>query len=225
VKVRQLVKVRRLLARQFDGKLAVADAGAEIFSVAGGRLLAIGRDDGIGVGLKRQAEALKIADNILWLGERADVEELLAASDIFVLPSHQEGFSNALLEAMASNVAPIATAVGGNVDAVTDNETGLLVPPNDPPSLASAILRLAKDQTLRRRLADAARLCVDQHFSLNACVDRYEKLYRAMSEPNPKPFGEIVAVGGGASGPPVLRRPRAGAKQSPPPPLQAQGQQ
>src|SRR5208282_1725368 len=65
------------------------------------RLLAIGRDDGIGAELKRQAKALKISDNILWLGERADVGELLAASDIFVLPSHQEGFSNALLEAMA----------------------------------------------------------------------------------------------------------------------------
>lgn len=163
------------------------------------RLFAIGRDDGIGAELKRQAEALKISDNILWLGERADVGELLAACDIFVLPSHQEGFSNALLEAMAANVAPIATEVGGNVDAVTDNETGVLARPNDPASLAAAILRLAQDEALRRHLADAARLRVQQRFALDACVDRYEKLYRAMSEPNPKPIGEILANGNGAS--------------------------
>jgi glycosyltransferase involved in cell wall biosynthesis len=158
------------------------------------RLLAIGRDDGIGAELKRQAETLKVSDNILWLGERADVGELLAASDIFVLPSHQEGFSNALLEAMAANIAPIATAVGGNVDAVTDNETGLLVPPNDPVALATAILRLAEDEALRRRLADAARLRVQQRFSLDACVDRYERLYRGLRESNPKPVGEILAA-------------------------------
>jgi glycosyltransferase involved in cell wall biosynthesis len=160
------------------------------------RLLAVGRDDGIGAELKRQAETLKIADNIVWLGERADVGELLAASDIFVLPSHQEGFSNALLEAMAANVAPIATQIGGNIDAVTDDNTGLLVPPNDPASLAAAILRLAQDEALRRRLAAAARLRVQQCFALDACVTRYERLYRAMSEPRPKPIGEILAGGG-----------------------------
>jgi len=156
------------------------------------RLLAVGRDDGIGLELKRQAEELEIAERILWLGERPDVGDLLAASDIFVLPSHQEGFSNALLEAMAAPVAPIATAIGGNVDAVTDNKTGLLVAPGDPASLAAAILRLANDPALRRSLADAARLRVRHSFTLDACVGRYAKLYRAISEPNPKPIGEIL---------------------------------
>jgi len=162
------------------------------------RLLAIGRDDGVGAELQRQAQAAQISENILWLGERTDVGDLLAASDIFVLPSHQEGFSNALLEAMAANLAPIATAVGGNLDAVTDNETGLLVRPKHPESLAAAILRLAQDAPLRRRLADAARLRVQQRFALDACVGRYETLYRAMSEPDPKPVGEILANGDGA---------------------------
>ncbi len=66
------------------------------------KLLAIGRDDGVGAELKRQAEAAHLSGNVIWLGQRPDVEALLAASDIFVLPSHQEGFSNALLEAMAA---------------------------------------------------------------------------------------------------------------------------
>lgn len=159
------------------------------------RLLAIGRDDGIGAELQQRAEKLNISANILWLGERSEVAELLAASDIFVLPSHQEGFSNALLEAMAANVAAVATAVGGNLDAVVDNETGLLVRAKEPGALAAAILRLAKDAALRRRFADAARLRLQQRFSLDACVGRYERLYRAMNEPSPKPISEILGDG------------------------------
>ena len=156
-------------------------------------LLAIGRDGGIGADLRRRAEALNISANILWLGERSDAGDLLAASDVFALPSHQEGFSNALLEAMAANVAAVATAVGGNVDAVLDNETGLLVPPRDPAALAAAIARLANGQALRRRLADAAHQRVKQRFSLTACVERYERLYRALIEPAPAPINEILA--------------------------------
>lgn len=157
------------------------------------RMLAVGRDGGVGAELKRQAEAANVAANIVWLGERSDVGALLAASDIFVLASHQEGFSNALLEAMAAAVPAVATTVGGNLDAVADNETGLLVRPSDPDALAAALLRLAKDPALRRRLGDAARLRVQQRFSLDACVTRYEKMYRALAEPAPRPIAEVLA--------------------------------
>jgi len=155
-------------------------------------LLLIGRNDGAGVDLKRQADALGVSDRILWLGERSDVGGLLGVSDIFVLPSHQEGFSNALLEAMAAAVPAVATAVGGNIDAVADGETGLLVRPKDPVALAAAILRLAKDPQLCRRLGQAARLRVQRHFSLDACVTRYERMYRGLNEPAPRPIGEIL---------------------------------
>ncbi len=158
------------------------------------RLLAIGRDDGIGAELKRHAEDLNISNNISWLGELSDVGRLLAASDVFVLPSHQEGFSNALLEAMAASLPVIATAVGGNIDAVRDNATGVLVNVEDPKGLAAAILRLAEDPALRRRLGDAARLRVEQHFSLDACVERHEKLYRAVTEAAAPPIGEILTA-------------------------------
>lgn len=159
------------------------------------RLLAIGRDEGIGAELKQRAQALNISANIMWLGEQSGVEHLLGASDIFVLPSHQEGFSNALLEAMSAGVPAIATAVGGNVDAVIDNESGLLVRASDPRAMAAAIQKLASDPALRRRLADAARFRVQQHYSMDACVGRYETLYRAMSEPEPRPLSEILADG------------------------------
>lgn len=155
-------------------------------------LLVIGRDDGAGADLKRQADALGVSGHILWLGERSDVGGLLGVSDIFVLPSHQEGFSNALLEAMAAAVPAVATAVGGNVDAVADGETGLLVQPKDAEALAAAILQLAQDPPLRRRLGQAARLRAQRHFSLDACVARYERMYRALNEPAPRPVGEIL---------------------------------
>jgi glycosyltransferase involved in cell wall biosynthesis len=140
-------------------------------------LLVIGRDDGIGPELKALADALGIAGNIIWYGEQSAVDDFLRASDIFILPSHEEGFSNALLEAMETELAVIATAVGGNVDAVVDEESGLLVRANHPRALAAAILRLANDPALRHRFAQAARHRVQQHYSLDTCVDNYEKLY------------------------------------------------
>jgi glycosyltransferase involved in cell wall biosynthesis len=158
-------------------------------------LLVIGRDDGIGAELKARADALEIAGNIIWFDEQSAVEDFLRASDIFVLPSHEEGFSNALLEAMATGLPVIATAVGGNIDAVVDNESGLLVSPNNPSALAAAILRLASDATLRQHFADAARRRVQRHFSLDTCVDNYEKLYRLMNETDPRPLSEIFADG------------------------------
>jgi glycosyltransferase involved in cell wall biosynthesis len=157
------------------------------------RLLIIGRDDGIRGELERRAQALGIGAKIMWIGERSDVGDLLAASDLFVLPSHQEGFSNALLEAMGAGLAVVATAVGGNVDAVVDEVTGLLVRPREPRSLAAAVLRLAKDPGLRRRFGDAARQRVERYFSLDACVGSYEKLYRALDAPEPRPVAEILA--------------------------------
>jgi len=167
--------------------------------------LAIGRDFGIRGELEHRAQALGISDNIKWLGEQAAAERLLPAGDIFVLPSHQEGFSNALLEAMAASLAVIATAVGGNLDAIVDNECGLLVPPHDPAALAAGLVQLASDSGLRYRLAGAARRRVEQRFTLGACVDRYEKLYRAMAAPNPAHLGEILVddMGQAADRPPI----------------------
>lgn len=157
-------------------------------------LLVIGRDDGIGGELKDRARALGLPDNIIWLGEQAGVDEFLHASDIFVLPSREEGFSNALLEAMAVGVPVIATAVGGNRDAVTDGESGLLVRPGNPSALGGAILKLALDSTLRARLGASARQRVRDCFSLDACVSRYEALYREINEQRPKPIKDILAA-------------------------------
>jgi glycosyltransferase involved in cell wall biosynthesis len=155
-------------------------------------LLVIGRDTGIGAELRDRAKSLGLANNISWLGEQVAIDEFLRASDIFVLPSHEEGFSNALLEAMANGVSVIATAVGGNRDAVVDEESGLLVPSKDSHALGAAISRLAKDSILRARLGEAGRQRVRDHFSLEACIRRYETLYREVCKQQPESIKDIL---------------------------------
>ena len=81
--------------------------------------------------IERICDDLNIRHSVRFLGVRPDVPALLALADVYVHPSLQEGYSNALLEAMAAGKAVVATAVGGNVEAVSDGVTGLLVPPAD----------------------------------------------------------------------------------------------
>ena len=80
---------------------------------AGWCLLCVGRDNGIGDNLKKEAESYNILSKIVWLGSRTDIPELLNAADIGILASHEEGFSNAILEGMAASLPMIVTDVGG----------------------------------------------------------------------------------------------------------------
>jgi len=146
----------------------------------GWRLLLVGHDEGIGDKLRAQAHALAIDDHVVFLGSRVDVPEILLASDIGILCSHQEGFSNAVLEGMAAGLPMVVTAAGGNPEAVIDGETGIVVPPNNPPRLADGILRLIVDPDLRARFGDAGRVRVAANFSINQCVANYDGLYRML---------------------------------------------
>jgi glycosyltransferase involved in cell wall biosynthesis len=144
------------------------------------RLLVVGRDDGIGSGLSAQAQSLGIKSNVLLLGSRHDVSDLLAASDLSLMSSHQEGFSNSVLEGMAAGLPSIVTDVGGNAEAVIQGESGLVVPPHDPERLAAAIEYLAGAPALRATMGRNARTRVERNFALNACVTRYEELYASL---------------------------------------------
>jgi glycosyltransferase involved in cell wall biosynthesis len=143
-------------------------------------LLAVGRDDGIGSSLRQQADTLNVGKNVRFLGPREDVPELLRISDLGILCSHEEGFSNAILEGMAASLPMVVTDVGGNAEAVEHGATGLVVAARSPSELGAAILRLVKDAALRKRMGQAARNRVEQEFSLEACVAQYEKLYDAV---------------------------------------------
>jgi glycosyltransferase involved in cell wall biosynthesis len=103
--------------------------------------------------------------------------EVLNAFDIIVLPSEQESFSNAILEAMAAGIPVVATRSGGNAELVEHRKTGLLVPPRRPEALARAILSLIKDENLRGRMGCAARRRAEIHFPMEACVRSYEAVY------------------------------------------------
>lgn len=141
------------------------------------RLLCIGRDDGIGGELRQLAEAYGIGQNICWLGSRADVPDLLRISSVGVLCSHQEGFSNAILEGMAAGLPMVVTDVGGNAEAVIDCTTGYVVPAKNPAMLAKALMQVVHDDDFRV-IGERGRRRVDERFSLSACVDAYEALYR-----------------------------------------------
>jgi glycosyltransferase involved in cell wall biosynthesis len=144
----------------------------------GSTLLLAGRDDGMGVALTAQSEAREVIDHVRFLGERNDIADLLAASDIFALASHEEGSPNAVIEAMAAGVATVVTDAGGSPEAV--GEAGLVVPARDPAALADALLRLATDAGLRSRLGAAAAARAAVEFSLETCVSRYLALHGAV---------------------------------------------
>jgi sugar transferase (PEP-CTERM/EpsH1 system associated) len=121
-----------------------------------------------------------VAD-LAWLpGERQDVPDVLRLLDCFVLPSQSEGISNAVLEAMATGLAVVATAVGGNCELIEHGRTGQLVPARDPVALARSITELARDPQRAADLGRAARLEVEQRFSIRAMVARYQGLYDRM---------------------------------------------
>jgi glycosyltransferase involved in cell wall biosynthesis len=127
--------------------------------------------------LTRQARARGVAEHVRFLGRRRDVGDLLAACDVFVLPSRREGLGVAALEAMAAARPVVASAVGGLAEVVENEHTGLLVPAEDPGALAAAIARLLRDPSLCKRLGDAGPAHVRAHFSAERMVDAYEALY------------------------------------------------
>lgn len=144
-------------------------------------LLLVGADHGIKAELKQQATALGIDAHIRWLGRQGDVQPYLAVADIALQASHEEGFSNAILEAMAARLPVIVTAVGGNVEAVVDGETGIVVPPRDPNELAAAIVRLTNNVQLREEMAEAGQQRVVHHFAIGRCADAYRRVYLGLA--------------------------------------------
>jgi len=128
------------------------------------------------------ARARAVADRhaVVCLPFMADVVPLYQLLEIALLPSRIEGFSQALLEAMALGKPVIASAAGGNVDLVRHETDGLLVPPLDPAAWAAAIERLLADPSLAARLGAAARETARVTFSLDRTAERTLELYRSL---------------------------------------------
>lgn len=167
----QTVKHQTLLASAFVRALAIAP---ELRAVA--RLVMVGEGP-----LRGQAQALLDASgagDLAWLpGERSDVADVMRGLNCFVLPSLAEGISNTILEAMATGLPVVATAVGGNAELVDGGRTGELVPSGDVEAMAQALVRLARQPSRAAAMGRAGRAEVEGRFSLQAMVAAYQGLY------------------------------------------------
>jgi len=129
-----------------------------------------------------QVSNLGLERHFIFLGQREDVPEILAACDLAVLPSQAEGLPNAILEYLAAGLAMVATNVGGNTEIVEDGVTGLLVPPDNAELLAAAVLRLLRAPDLACRLGDRGREYVRRTFGFDKLVEQIEGVYSELLE-------------------------------------------
>ncbi|MEY2873271.1 MAG: hypothetical protein RLZZ373_642 [Pseudomonadota bacterium] len=129
------------------------------------------------VELRAQVQGAGLGDRVVFTGQRKDVSDLTPGFDIFAMPSLTEGLSIALLEACATRLAIVATAVGGNPEIVREGETGLLVPPAEGGPLFDALDRLLSDAPLRERLGQAACDWVREHGSIGTLHHAFQRFY------------------------------------------------
>lgn len=130
--------------------------------------------------MKRLAKDSGIENDVYFTGRCARVAELLSVSDICVLSSRSEGFSNSILEYMAAGKAVVATGVGGAAEAVVENETGFLVESDDDEMLAARLLELLKDREKAARFGANGRRAVEEKFSLAARTEKTLSLYEKL---------------------------------------------
>lgn len=139
-------------------------------------LLVVG-DGNERAGLEALARAVGVSDRVEWQGWSDTPRSYLGALDVFVLPSRNEGFPLAVLEALLAGTAVVASDVGSVAEAIRDGETGILVPPEDPVALAGALRRLLADQTLGPRLGERGRRLVLDRFTADHMTRAFESLY------------------------------------------------
>lgn len=130
--------------------------------------------------LKRLVKVLNLGNRFLWLNWVEDTAPLLAALDVFVSASHTESFGLAMLEAMASAKAIVATETEGARELIQNEKTGKLVPLKEPVHLAEAIGEFLEDKNLRETLGKNARENAKERFSLEKMIDETEKLYQKL---------------------------------------------
>ncbi|HHT9112847.1 MAG TPA: glycosyltransferase family 4 protein [Candidatus Wunengus sp. YC65] len=132
--------------------------------------------------LSGQVKTLGLEKQVLFLGMRSDVPEIISCGDLFVLPSVNEGFGVVLLEAMVMKCPIVATNVGGVPEVVLDGETGILVPSGDPVQLAEGIVRLLRDRALAAQMAESGYQRLKTCFDIRETVAKTENLYRELLE-------------------------------------------
>jgi N-acetyl-alpha-D-glucosaminyl L-malate synthase BshA len=155
---------------------AVVEVFAQIRKRVNARLLLVGDGPDLPEARRRIRE-LGLKSSVEILGEQEQLVPLLSEADLFLLPSSQESFGLAALEAMACDVPVVASRVGGVPELVEDGVTGFLCPPDDLAGMAQASIRLLTDDALHARMAQASRQRAARQFTDARIVPMYEKYY------------------------------------------------
>jgi len=156
--------------------LDVVEVFAKIRKRVPARLILVGDGPERPRALKRAAD-LGLNDDVLFLGRHGSVEELLACTDLFLLPSQSESFGLAALEAMACGAPVVASNAGGLPDVIEDGVSGFLFPVGEIDAMAEAGMRILSDDAMRKAMSAAGRKIAVDRFSKDAIVPRYEALY------------------------------------------------
>src|SRR5712691_1333631 len=144
------------------------------------RFLIVG--DGVGYDeVRRRVSDLGLAERVTMTGFRRDIPEVMAALDVLVLPSiRSEATSQVIPQALAVGTPGVATTVGGSPELVRDGETGRLVPPEDPPALARAVLEILRDPERARAMGRAGQAAISAGLTLDASMARTTAVYREL---------------------------------------------
>jgi L-malate glycosyltransferase len=159
-----LIRAAGLVVKQFPDV---------VFNVAGKVLEARFFSD-----LQVMVRDLDLLNHFHFVGNITNLREHLSGADIFVLPSRSEGFSNAIVEAMAASLPVVATNVGGNAEAVRDGVNGFIVPAEDPQALAEAILCLLLDPSKAKEMGAAGERIAAEDFTTKAMMEKTVGTYR-----------------------------------------------
>jgi L-malate glycosyltransferase len=159
-----LIRAAGLVVKQFPDV---------VFNVAGKVLEARYFSD-----LQVMVRDLDLLDHFYFIGNISNLREHLSGADIFVLPSRSEGFSNAIVEAMAASLPVVATNVGGNAEAVRDGISGFIIPAEDPQALAEAILCLLVDPLKAKEMGAAGERIAAEDFTTEAMMEKTVSTYR-----------------------------------------------
>jgi N-acetyl-alpha-D-glucosaminyl L-malate synthase BshA len=165
-RVEDVVEVFERIVRKVDARLVFVGDGPERPRAA------------------ERAEELGVRPRVLFLGKHASVDELIACADLLLLPSSNESFGLAALEAMACGAPVVATDVGGIPEVVTHGESGFLFKPGALDEMAAAGIELLQDPLLKARIVEAARTAAETRFGADAIVPRYEAHYERVIAAN-----------------------------------------
>ncbi|OFV87193.1 MAG: hypothetical protein A3J75_02455 [Acidobacteria bacterium RBG_16_68_9] len=167
------LRVRKGVEEFLHAMIAVRERRPDVQTVVAGEVELDGE-------LRALVQRSGLAPHLHLLGRRSDIPDVLSGFDVFVLSSHGEGMSNAILEAMAMELPVVATGVGGTNEVVRHGESGVLVPARDPQALAAAITAVLDAPERWREMGRLGRRIVAEQFSAQSMVRQMESLYLSM---------------------------------------------